>query len=239
MNRWIFTGISDKRELLLYTSKLLAASGYRVLLIDATEQQKYSYSIGTIDSNLPLVEFCGFDIAIGFVTMGTLNHYLNEHEITIECYDYVLLDLERLSFTSVDIWLAANEVVWVTSFERFALERSVEGFERLFKKFPVLEGIKIRTMYVDSVESDLNCNESFIHTFVHKLPIIWHSNSITIPWNEMNYAIRLENEHYRTLSIRRLSRSYKRALTSLVADLTRWDRPAIKKALRVAERRQA
>lgn len=237
MKHWIFAGVSDKRELLLYLSKILTMNGHRVMLVDATEQGKYRYSIGNQEESLPLTEFCGIDIASGYENALDLYSDLDRNGESELSYDYILYDLEALDFCGQDIWAEANAIVWVTSFDRYALEKSKEQFAWLLDRYPELQGIKMRRVYVQSVDSHLS--EPYIRSFVSSLPILWDEDYIEMPWDETNVAVRLENEHARTIGIRRVTRSYKKALKELVGQLTEWDRPLTRKVFRSAERRRA
>ncbi|MDQ0087775.1 hypothetical protein J2T12_001181 [Paenibacillus anaericanus] len=237
MKRWIFAGISDKRDLLLYLCKLLTVSKYRVLLTDATEGRRYSYSIGNLDPTLQLTEFCGFDVTTGLSSTELWEEELTEAGKHSAVYDYMLLDMDSLMLSSIDPWLSADEILWVTSFDRYEVERSSEWFRRLFLKWPELQGMKVRPLYIRTVESNLN--EEYIMGFMEDLPIVWNEDPIWIPWNENNMAIQLENEHSNLLRMNRISRSYQRALVTLLQQLVGLRTTDVRRAFRQAKRREA
>ncbi|USB34904.1 hypothetical protein [Paenibacillus sp. YPG26] len=237
MKHWIFAGVSDKRELLLYLSKILTSNGQRVLLVDATEQSKYKYSIGVHDNEMRLTEFCGIDVASGYESALELFSDLDSHGESELSYDYILFDLEDPAFCGQDIWVEADAVVWVTSFERYALEKSREQFSELLGRYPQLQGMKIRRVYVQSVDSRLS--EPYIRSFVSSLPFAWQEDFIEMPWDEANVAVHIESEHARTIGFNRVTRAYKNALKELLEQLTEWDKPHTRKLLRYAERRRA
>lgn len=245
MKRWIFTGKSDKRDLLLYMCKVLTAAGRRVLLVDATEGRKYRYSISSTKGDVPTVEFNGFDVALGLTwnelySLDTLRQHCHHYGITSDYgkdYDYVLYDMESLTLSTSELWLHADQVLWVTSFDRYEVESSAEWFRRLFMNWPQLDGIRIRPVYIRTVESYLH--EDYIIAFMEGLPINWEPDAIWVPWDETNVAAQLENEHSGLLSMKRISRSYRRAILGLLHILMEEDKVAVKRALRIAERRQA
>lgn len=237
MKHWIFTGTCDKRELIMYLGKLLTNNGHRVLLVDASEQRKYKYSIGSHQDNMPITEFCGIDVASGYRSELELFWALDASGESELSYDYILYDLEETSFCSRETWNGADAVVWVTNYERYALETSREQFSNLLTQFPELNGIKVNRVYVQSVDSHLK--EDYINSFVSSLPISWNERSIRIPWDEMNMAVWLESEHAGTIGIHRISRSYKRILKELMGQLAQWDRSMTRQALRTRERRRA
>lgn len=237
VKRWIFVGISDKRDLLQYLCKVLASSQQQVLLMDATEGKRYSYSIGSLDPSLRITQFCGFDVVTGFNNMLLLEKVIIENINRSDVYDYMLIDMDSMHFNSIDLWLAADEIIWVTSFDRYEVERSSEWFRELFSKWPQLQGMKVRQLYIRTVDSYLD--QEYIMSFMEDLPIQWNMEPIIIPWNENNMVIQLENEHSSMLRMNRISRSYQRALLALLEQLVGWRTADARRAFRQAKRRKA
>ncbi|WP_188538487.1 hypothetical protein [Paenibacillus segetis] len=237
MKRWIFAGISDKRDLLLYLCKVLASSKHQVLLTDATEGKRYSYSIGGLDPSLQITQFCGFDVATGFTNIALLEKEIIENSNLSAVYDYMLMDVDTLHFNSIDPWLVTDEILWVTSFDRYEVERSCAWFRELFLKWPELQGMKVHQLYIRTVDSYLD--QDYIMGFMEDLPIEWSTEPITVPWNENNMAIQLENEYSSSLRMNRISRSYQRALLVLLEQLVGWRTTDARRAFRQAKRREA
>lgn len=223
MKSWIFTGKSDKRDLLLYLCKLLTASNQRVLLVDVTDIRKYRYTIGSAAANLSLMQFSGFDISDGLP------------DLTQTAYDYVLYDVESL-YIGLNLWESADQMVWVTSFDRFEVESSAEWFRLLLIRWPQLANIEVLPVYVRTVDSFLTSD--YIMSFMEGVSINWNDNRIRIPWDENNVAVQFENEHAQLLNMQGISRSYKRALRQLMEQLTGWGKTESKNALRIVERRR-
>lgn len=221
VKQWIFTGKSDKRDLMFYLCKMLAALDQRVLLVDATDYRKYRYTIGSAAAQLPLMEFSGFDVSDGLPA-----------EIH-NAYDYVLYDVESLLF-DCEMWLAADQVVWVTSFDRYEVESSAEWFRLLLAKWPQLAGLEVLPVYIRTVDGSLTAQ--YIMSFMDGIAVSWSEDEICIPWCEMNAALQLENEYAQMLTMRGISRSYKRALRHLVGQLAGWGDADVRRALRVVER---
>ncbi|AWB44860.1 hypothetical protein DCC85_11945 [Paenibacillus sp. CAA11] len=237
MRSWIFTGISDKRDLLLYLSRLLAVSGLRVLLVDATERQTYRYSISKLDKHIPVTEFYGFEVADGFFSDEGLREYLEQQGTDIKSYDIVIYDLEKLSFGSTEIWLEAESVWWVSSMDRFEVERSTEWFARLLQMYPKLQGIFIRTVFLHHL--DCRISPEYVQMLASGLPVKWSEEPLTIATDELAYAAKIENGHDRAISLRRLTRTYKKSISQLVVQVAGWKGAQAKRALKLAERRKA
>ncbi len=239
VKRWLFVGKSDKRDLVLYLCSALAAAGSKVLLTDGTENSKYRYSIGGGDWYLPLTEFYGFDVAWGMSSFSNLSSAKQSSEgagVANE-YDYELQDVDTLQGLTPEMFASVDEIVWVTSFDRYEVEASAQWFRSLFHLWPQLRGMAVRPVFIRTVDSGVNSR--FILGLLDDLPLEWRSAELCIPWNESNLAVQLENEHTQRLRLGSLSRSYKRALRQLLRELADWDPAIAKRAVRRAERRQA
>ncbi|MEF2967268.1 hypothetical protein V3851_15630 [Paenibacillus sp. M1] len=225
LKSWIFAGKSDKRDLLLYMCKVLSGAGRKALLVDMTDGRKYRILTGNGKPALPVTEFGGFDIADGIGAADTAS------------YDFCLYDTEMLQFGSCGLWERADAVLWVTTYDRYEVECSAQWFGHLLNRWPQLANMAVRPVFVRTLDSFLTAD--YILGYMEELPIRWNRDYIKIPWSESNEALQMENEHAQTISIGRISRAYKNALLTLVADLAGWSAPETKRALRHAERRRA
>ena len=94
-------GYVDKYDFVIATARALNIMGRSVLVIDATSDKKYKYIIPSIDNSEKYVTQYGeIDFAIGFESYESLLEYLNEKNIDIEKYSYVLLDVENADMYS-------------------------------------------------------------------------------------------------------------------------------------------
>ncbi len=238
VKRWLFVGKSDKRDLLLYLCRVLATAGSKVLLRDGTEGGKYRYSIGGEDSILSLTEFQGFDVATGGASFPNCSSTMEGgDEEVISAYDFLLHDVETLSGLTSEAFTSADEVVWVTTYDRYEVEASKQWFRSLFHLWPQLRGLAVRPVFIRTVDSGVNSR--LILDLLEELPLEWRSAELCIPWDESNLAVQLENEHTQQLRLGSLSRSYKGALRQLLHELAGWEPSIAKRAVRQAERRQA
>ena len=237
MKRWLFVGKSDKRDVVLYLCSVLAAAGYSVLLRDNTESGKYRYSIGGGDSALPITEFYGFDVAAGRTGSSIPIANMGDGKEKVSAYDYELQDIDTLQGLTPELFASADDIVWVTTFDRYEVEASAEWFRSLFHLWPQLRGLAVRPVFIRTVDSGVNSR--LILGLLDDLPLEWRASEVRIPWNESNLAVQLENEHSRRLRLRSFSRSYKRALRLLLHELAGWDPASAKRAVRQAERKQA
>ncbi|OZB95088.1 hypothetical protein [Paenibacillus sp. XY044] len=237
MKTWIFAGICDKSELLIYVCKLLVAAGQKVLLVDATEKRKYPLYIGQLDRPLSVTEFSGFDVASGVADEIGLQEHLASAGTSMEHYDVVVFDMEQADFCSPDTWESAAALVWVSDYEIWTLERGRDWLEELLNGHLAGQTHEFYIAYVRAVEPFFD--EGYAEGYFGNLPVLWREAPVVIPWVETDYALKLHNEHSRKVRIRPLSRIYKKNLCLLMRLLTDMEPKTIHRALRSAERRKA
>lgn len=235
MRTWIFAGICDKSDLLMYLCKILTHSGKRVLLIDAAEAGKYTHCTGRLDSRMSVTEFAGFDVACGYESYTELKHYLIE-AVEPE-YDCIIIDAEKDYFLDPVDWETADAKIWVSSFEITGLIRAAGWLEELSMKINEKGLPEFHRVYLNVVE-DLT-DDGYIESYMSRVQIRWMDDPIRIPWDELTFALKIENEHTGRLRIKPLSRRYKRALTELIQRLTEIGNRQIRRSFRQAERRRA
>lgn len=235
MRTWIFAGICDKSDLLMYLCKILTNSGKRVLLIDAAYEGKYTHCIGRLDPCMSITEFAGFDVAIGFKDYEEVKHHL---ERTAEReYDYFMIDAEKESFLKPDDWNRADAKIWVSSFEVAGLMKAASWLKNLSTTYKDQGGLQFHRVYLNVIE-DLTDDE-YIESYLGTAHIRWMDEPVRVPWDELAFALKIENEHTGRLRIKPLSKSYKKALVELVQRLTEMENRQIRRTFRQTERRWA
>lgn len=235
MQTWIFAGICDKSDLLMYLCKILTHAGNRVLLIDAALARKYTHCIGRLDPLMSITEFAGFDVATGFEHYHEVVQYLKE---TGEFeYDYFLVDTEKEWFLSEDDWDQADAKVWVSSFEVAGLMKAASWLEELSTRKKNQDRRAFHRVYLNVIEDFTN--DDYIESYLGCAQIQWMDEPVRIPWDEITFALKIENEHAGRLRIKPLSKRYKKALIELVKRLSDMENRQIRRSFRHAERRWA
>lgn len=231
---WIFSGMGDKSDLLLYICKILATSGKKVLLIDAAIDAKYRHMIGLSHPLLPVMEFAGFDVATGFQSLDSLKSFLQEESESR--YDYMILDVERADFIDGGDWHEADACVWVTGYDIWSLRKSAALLEALKATWPDKRPPSLHRVYLHDLEDAAN---EVIEGCFDDGGVRWLGPPLRMPWDERFFALKIRNEHAGRLSLKPLSRYYKRALAALIQRLSEMDRRDIQQAMRLAGRRGA
>jgi hypothetical protein len=231
MNKALFLGDLNKSDLLVYIAKVLTAAGKKVLLVDATTEQKYFLSFPVADPEETITEFNGFDVARSCRTFKDLQDMFKDRNEQLDAYDFLLIDSNDPD--NVTAWGEISQHLLVTNFERYTIDQNVELLERylaLRSGNSVLFGLIIYP-YVD-----FELDEDFLKSTLSHLPIAWYEDTFLFPLDEVDYEVRVMNQHENRMRIRRLSRRFRRALTLVCTFLIGEPQSAVRKAIRKAGR---
>ena len=236
MKTWIFAGLASKTDVTLYLSKILVNMGFKVLLVDGTEYERYRYSIDTTFLPEWIAEFEGFDVACGFTNYKQMVDHLSRVGENVSRYDFILVDIEKLGFLTKEEWISATARLWATTYSRQDLERGKEWIYKLQESLEVEELPNFYRLWTRIIDTTI---DQYAWEFYNDTPIHFHGTPVSIYWNEMDTALQLENEHIKRLRIKPLSRQYKKSLALLLELLTGWTYVESKKALSLTERKRA
>ena len=131
-----FIGVYDKTDLILSIAEVLVKAGRRVLVIDATINQKCKYVVPAINPEHSFVsEFEGIDIAVGLSRLENIKQYLGLDDTEQLNYDFILIDADNydgiLDFNLQD----SDKLYYVTSFDAYSLKKGIEVLSEL--EFPL------------------------------------------------------------------------------------------------------
>ena len=137
-----FIGAYDKIDLIMYISKILVATGKKVIVIDSTINQKAKYIVPVIKPTMSYVtEFEGIDVAVGFNNLNEIKEYLGMPLHAELDYDLALIDIDNYDGIEEYDMINAEKNYFVTSFDAFSLKRGLEilsGLKQIMKLTKVL-----------------------------------------------------------------------------------------------------
>ena len=233
MNKCIFAGLCSKVDVMLYICKVLSSSGHKTVLIDATDHQFLSYSLGHPGMCKGMIEFEGFDIAYGFHTEDEVQHYLVQDEQSLEHYDYVIIDTDNKNFLHDTSWQKANARIWVSNYERYTLQKGKQWLQQLCQ---YVSPICFHLLFINDVDCALD-KRCFLHS-LEQTSVVWKGVPIFLPWDEWVQALKIENEHNYTIKFYQLPKNYKKKIGEIIVQFTNWSPQQIHKAIKDAERKK-
>lgn len=91
-----FIGAYDKTDLIVYLAKILTVLKHKVLVVDATINQKARYIVPAINPTTCYVtDFEDIDIAVGFSSIEDIKRYLGLADDQEMEYDIILVDTDN------------------------------------------------------------------------------------------------------------------------------------------------
>jgi len=234
---------SYKCDLLLYLARTVLAAGKRVAIVDAAEEDIWSYSVPTYLDN-KVVTYGDVDIYLGCKTAETYE------AIEFNNYDIVFVDFGFNKNMSYYMGLC-DKIILVTNLEKNNVLKLRE-YIKAFTNFEVFNGkgsadnsadgekVEVKTkkdaikIYLDVVKSKIN--SQYTDTLLdidEKLNIVME---YIVEFDEINYKHRIESQYNDLIRFNKLSKAYKYLLVDLIENSTDLDRKSIEKALKKAER---
>lgn len=236
-----FVGKVDKTELIGYVAKMIAHTGKKVMMIDATSIQKTRYTIPTIDDPVGesqyIVQHDSVEIAVGFNNMLELKKFLLSKGEDFNEYDYIIVDTDQQEMAEEYDLQSANVLFFVSSYDKLYIHKGVDllkflcALKRRGDPEAMLQVVKI--LYY----SEINTTDSrYIDRVSENLPVTWQGKSIDFPFDQGDLSVNIQNQYANKFDIRLLTKGYKEALAQTVEAITGEDKASIKKIMKNVEK---
>lgn len=225
-----FIGAYDKTDLIIYIARILVGAGKKVLVIDATSNQKAKYVVPMIKPTTSYVtEFEGIDVAVGFQCFNDIKQYLGiPIEIQLD-YDIVLIDTDNYNAIQNYQLEQAEKNYFVTSFDAFSLKK---GLEILSGLTTILKLTKI--LYSKDATNE---EDEYLNYLSLGYKIDWEEEKIYFPFEVGDQSVIAENQRVSKIKFKNLSEQYKEALIYITEQLLEKQKYAeIKKVFKQLEK---
>lgn len=230
MKRILFLGACEKSDLLIYTSKILATAGQKVLLVDATLAQRYFYSIPVIHPETIHTEYDGFDVIRSCSTFEQLQNYFEKDKEPLD-YDLVIIDTDNPAAAAK--WGDCEHYFVVTNFERYTVEHNISLMNSFFEN---REKELVNFELVIYPYINCNLNDNYPVSTIDHLPILWSEEQYLFLYEETDYRVRVNNQHENRVILRKLASQTRKMLMLICEKISGKPPREIKKAYRNAER---
>lgn len=235
-----FTG-SYKCDLLLYLARIAMAAGKKVAIVDAVEEDIWSYSVPVYLDN-KVVTYSDVDIYLGRRTAQSFEEIeFNKYDIVFvdfgfnkdmagymgQCDAVVLIsDIARNNVLRLREYLKTFITVWESG-KVFGNDSNTNEPEKkskidVIKVYRDIVNSKINTKYTDTL---LDINE--------KLNIVLE---YIIQFDEIDYRCRIESQYNDSFRFSKLTKAFKAMLVDVLESCTEIDRKSLLNALKKAER---
>lgn len=206
-----FIGAYDKMDLILYVAKILTLSQKKILIIDATVNQKAKYIVPSMNpTKTYITEFEGIDVAVGFSKMGDIKRYLGIGNKPLD-YDIALLDIDNQEMIqSFDIESNYRNC-FVTGFDLYSLKKGLELLGTFTKPIRITKVFFSLSMVEDENE--------YLNFLATDCKIKWEKEIYNFPIELDNYSVTIDSQIVSKINIKGLSGDFKESLKYFIENV--------------------
>lgn len=225
-----FIGAYDKTDLIVYVAKILTTLKKKVLVIDATVNQKARYIVPAINPTTSYItDFENIDIAVGFSNMNELKQYSSLSEEQELEYDIILVDTDNMEGYKNFGLQEARKNYFVTSFDNYSLKK---GLEILMELQDVISLTKV--LFSKEI---LKEEDDYLNFLSLGYKIIWNEYRIYFPIENGDLNVIYENQRVAKIKFKKLSIQYKDGLAYLAQEiLADVSESNIRRAIKIIEK---
>ncbi len=207
-----FIGAYDKTDLMLYTAKILTLLNQKVLIMDATINQKARYIVPAINPTMKYVtNFEEIDVAVGFSSTEDIKQYLGIGERQEMEYDIMFIDTDNVQGLKNFQLEQADKNYFVTSFDNYSLKKGME----------ILNGVQniVNLTKVLFSKDMLKEEDDYLNFLSLGYKIMWNDYRIYFPIENGDLSVLYENQRVAKIRFKKLSVSYKDGLAYLAEEI--------------------
>lgn len=211
MKKVLFLGTRDKSDLVLYVALTLSQIGYKTVVVDCSMKKRYLKTYTKYEEENSLYDFFNIDIASAS-SPEELEKSMKQANEKLESYDYVLLDIDHIDHLSK--WSSFHTRFYVGDHDKISLiedSELVNSFVRANEKEKEFNRV---TYDLPSDLDDKYLNQLFNHN------IKWTASYYELPFDEMDAANKINMQYYMEPTFKKLSKEYKKVVSSIVISLS-------------------
>ena len=207
-----FIGAYDKTDLIIYIAKILTILGKKVLVVDATLNQKARYIVPVINPTMMYVtEYEEIDIAVGFANEEGIRRYLGISDGQEMEYDFMFVDTDTPEgFENYDLENAQKNY-FITSFDVYSLKKDLEVFTGLRNAITLTKVLFSKDM--------LKEEDDYLNFLSLGYKIIWDDYRVYFPIENGDLSAIYENQRVSKIKLKKLSVQYKDGLAYLAQEI--------------------
>lgn len=225
-----FIGAYDKTDLIIYVAKILETLNQKVLVIDATINQKARYVVPVISPTTEYVtEYEDIDIAVGFSNEESIKRYLGLADDQEMEYDIVLVDTDNYKGFEEFQLKDAQKNYFVTSFDVYSLKKGLEIINNLEEPVSLTKVLFSKEM--------LKEEDDYLNFLSLGCKVIWNEYRIYFPIENGDLSVIYENQRVAKVKFKKLSVQYKDGLAYIAEEILGDANEArVRKAIKTIER---
>ena len=207
-----FIGAYDKTDLILYVAKILTVLNKKVLVVDATINQKARYVVPVINPTTTYItDFEDIDIAVGFKDIEDIKQYLGISDGQEMEYDIVLVDTDNINGFQKYELQNSQKNYFVTSFDNYSLKKGLEVLSGLQDVVSLSKILFSREM--------LKEEDDYLNFLSLGYKVVWNEYRIYFPIENGDLSVIYENQRVAKIKFKKLSVQYKDGLAYIVEEI--------------------
>lgn len=207
-----FVGVYDKSYLILSIARVLTLVGKKVLVLDATINQKCKYVVPVINPTKAYVtEFEGIDVGVGFDNIEGVKQYLGLQEDENMEYDILLTDVDNSENIEKFNIPAYDKLYFLTSFDVYSIKKGIEVLSQL--KVP----LKMSKIFYS--KEMLNEEEEYFAYLALGLRVEWDENKLYFWLENGDQPAIYENQRLATIKLKNLSVDFRDNVNFIVNEI--------------------
>lgn len=228
MKKILALGAYEGSELMLYMARILVQLNKNVLIVDATKRQTYQVFNGSA-ADVPLFELDQIDIITDVRSWNEIEQMQKRYNENEE-YDFVLIHGDHFLQSFVD----ADRYVLLSSYDKYVLDQNRQILHQFFQVK------KKQVEFCHAIFHTDGCviNEQYISEMFASLPIVLDEEPLIFHNDELNIAVKYNNQFKGSILMHGLSRSYKKSLAMYIHELTEIEERRIIRAIKTVNRRK-
>jgi hypothetical protein len=235
-----FVGQMDNSGIVLCVARLVAQFGKKVIVIDATSQQRTRYTVpGPTSRNTEqyVNKHDNVDIAVGFNNILELKKWHVTKGEDFNDYEYVFIMTDRQEMCEEYDLNNANSLFFTTTYDLFELDKGVELLKYICaskRTDDTNAKIKVNTLIASTAINTVDSRR--IDDLTSNMQIEQIGEKIELSYDEGDLSALIQNQYSNKIEFKNLSRQTKEGLAEAASRILEEPKDRVLKAVKGVEK---
>lgn len=226
--------------IVLCIARLVAQFGKKVVVIDATKQQRTRYTVEGITSRT-VEQYVNkhdcVDIAVGFNNILELKKWFVTKGEDFNDYEYVFIMTDREEMCEEYDLKSANDLFFVTTYDKYELDKGVELLKFVCATKRGEDPNARLSVSTIIVSTDINTVDTRrIDDLTQDLQIDSVGEKIEMSYDQGDLSLLIQNQYSNKIETKNLSKQTKAGIIEAAMRITNEPKDRVQKALKAAEK---
>lgn len=210
-------GYVDKYNFVIAVARTISIMDRSVLVIDATSDKKYKYIVPAIENKDEYVTQYGeVDFAIGFNNYEELSNYLQENNIDINKYSYVLIDVESADTYEKFSGLEVNKSYLYIDTNLVSVNKNEELIKKMREKSPEKELLFTKVLYRAYMS---RAATEYLEEKIENYGVKWSDEIYDISVDEQDTMVNIDSQYSGLIDVRKHTKTYLYYISEFISKL--------------------